>query len=308
MKRPAKRGRKSIIGWIGAVWKASAASGSPLIWIWDALAIGVNWHEIGAWLYYGLFVLIKGHSKKRPSVFSGIVYRLIIEPLYVTTHEDKRDISDPLFMLGTKTITSFFKLSRSFIETFSLSIRYFTLGWLIIIEAPKSEAGQLNVIEYILPPECFSGKPRYSQKTLSYLSHEGTTSTSVPDTISEYVLPFCNCDSSKLVPKMPRHISMRRDLIGWLSGLFSQASIAENIPTTISITIPPITNHSPQTFLNLQCLKSDKLLCQSFSENSSIKSPTKTNTPPEAANTTNQKIDPVVILLYRISLPRKPHR
>src|SRR5258707_9041319 len=51
-------------------------------------------------------------------------------------------------------------------------------------------------------------------------------------------------------------------------------------------------------FLDLQRLKSDKFLCQSFSENRSIKSPARTNAPPEIADTTTQKIDPVVISFH----------
>jgi hypothetical protein len=90
------------------------------------------------------------------------------------------------------------------------------------------------------------------------------------------------------------------EAIGWFNGLFCQASMAEKIPTAISMTIPPITIHSPQIILDLLRLKSDKLLCQSFSANRSIKSPTNTNMPPDEAKTITQKNDSVVILLYAI--------
>jgi hypothetical protein len=76
--------------------------------------------------------------------------------------------------------------------------------------------------------------------------------------------------------------------------------MAEKIPTPISTIIPNMTIHSPKMFMDLHRLKSDKFLCQSFSENRSIKSPTRTNTPPEAANATSKKIDPVVILFGMI--------
>ena len=83
-----------------------------------------------------------------------------------------------------------------------------------------------------------------------------------------------------------------------LAGVFCHSSLANQPAATISTTIPPITAHSPQNFLDLQCLKSSRFLCQSFSENRSIKSPTNTIAPPIHAEETNRKIDPVVISIY----------
>jgi hypothetical protein len=71
--------------------------------------------------------------------------------------------------------------------------------------------------------------------------------------------------------------------------LVCRSSIAEKIATTNSANTPPITSHSPQSFMNLQRLKSSMFFGNFCSEYCSIKSPAKTTKAPNAAITTYQK-------------------